>query len=87
MNGDDPEEGVRLLHRAYSLGAPDTHIDFYRDFAELSTAPMPPAWATSTRLVSPRSFPGNNVRRAPSSTSDAARALLRRPFARLIRAR
>ena len=35
MNGDDPEEGVRLLHRAYSLGAPDTHIDFYRDFAEL----------------------------------------------------
>ena len=34
MNGDDPEEGVRLLHRAYSLGAPDTHIDFYRDFAE-----------------------------------------------------
>jgi predicted TPR repeat methyltransferase len=35
MNGDGPEEGVRLLHRAYSLGAPDTHIDFYRDFAEL----------------------------------------------------
>ena len=35
MNGDDPEEGVRLLHRAYSLGAPDTHIDFYRDFAEI----------------------------------------------------
>ena len=35
MNGDDPEEGVRLLHRAYSLDAPDTHIDFYRDFAEL----------------------------------------------------
>ena len=35
MNGDDPDEGVRLLHRAYSLGAPDTHIDFYRDFAEL----------------------------------------------------
>ena len=35
MNGDDPEEGVRLLQRAYSLGAPDTHIDFYRDFAEL----------------------------------------------------
>ena len=35
MNGDDPKEGVRLLHRAYSLGAPDTHIDFYRDFAEL----------------------------------------------------
>ena len=35
MNGDDPEEGVRLLHRAYSLGAPDTHIEFYRDFAEL----------------------------------------------------
>ena len=35
MNGDDPEEGVRLLHRAYNLGAPDTHIDFYRDFAEL----------------------------------------------------
>ena len=35
MNGNDPEEGVRLLHRAYSLGAPDTHIDFYRDFAEL----------------------------------------------------
>ena len=35
MNGDDPEEGVRLLHRAYSLGAPDTHIDFYREFAEL----------------------------------------------------
>lgn len=35
MNGDDPEEGVRLLHRAYRLGAPDTHIDFYRDFAEL----------------------------------------------------
>ena len=35
MNGDDPEEGVRLLRRAYSLGAPDTHIDFYRDFAEL----------------------------------------------------
>ncbi|MCH2564787.1 MAG: methyltransferase domain-containing protein, partial [SAR116 cluster bacterium] len=34
-NGDDPEEGVRLLHRAYSLGAPKTHIDFYRDFAEL----------------------------------------------------
>ena len=35
MNGDDPEEGVRLLHRAYSPGAPATHIDFYRDFAEL----------------------------------------------------
>ena len=35
MNGDDPEEGLRLLHRAYSLGAPKTHIDFYRDFAEL----------------------------------------------------
>ena len=35
MNGDDQEEGVHLLHRAYSLGAPDTHIDFYRDFAEL----------------------------------------------------
>ena len=35
MNGDDLEEGVRLLHRAYSLGAPDTHIDFYRDFAKL----------------------------------------------------
>ena len=35
MNGDDPEEGVSLLHSAYSLGAPDTHIDFYRDFAEL----------------------------------------------------
>ena len=35
MNGDYPEEGVRLLHRAYSLGAPKTHIDFYRDFAEL----------------------------------------------------
>ena len=35
MNGDDPEGGVRLLHRAYSLDAPDTHIDFYRDFAEL----------------------------------------------------
>ena len=35
MNGDHPEEGVRLLHRAYSLGAPKTHIDFYRDFAEL----------------------------------------------------
>ena len=35
MNGDDPDGGVRLLHRAYSLGAPDTHIDFYRDFAEL----------------------------------------------------
>ena len=35
MDGDDSEEGVRLLHRAYRLGAPDTHIDFYRDFAEL----------------------------------------------------
>ena len=35
MNGDDLDEGVRLLHRAYSLGAPDTHIDFYREFAEL----------------------------------------------------
>ena len=35
MNGDDPDEGVRLLHRAYRLGSPDTHIDFYRDFAEL----------------------------------------------------
>ena len=35
MNGDNSKEGVRLLRRAYSLGAPDTHIDFYRDFAEL----------------------------------------------------
>ena len=35
MNGDNSEEGVRLLRRAYSLGAPDTHIDFYRYFAEL----------------------------------------------------
>ena len=35
MNGDQPDEGIRLLQRAYSLGAPDTHIDFYRDFAKL----------------------------------------------------
>lgn len=35
MNSDDPAEGIRLLHRAYCLGSPDTHIDFYRDFAEL----------------------------------------------------
>lgn len=34
MSGDDPIEGDRLLQRAYNLGAPDTHIDFYRDFAE-----------------------------------------------------
>jgi len=33
MGGDDPREGDRLLRRAYKLGAPDTHIDFYRDFA------------------------------------------------------
>jgi len=34
MSGDNPEEGDRLLQRAYNLGAPDTHIEFYRDFAE-----------------------------------------------------
>lgn len=34
MSGDDPKEGDRLLQRAYKLGAPDTHVDFYRDFAE-----------------------------------------------------
>ena len=34
MNGDDPKEGDRLLQQAYSLGTPDTHVDFYRDFAE-----------------------------------------------------
>lgn len=32
--GDDPKEGDRLLQRTYKLGAPDTHVDFYRDFAE-----------------------------------------------------
>ena len=35
MSGDDPKEGDRLLQRAYNLGAPDTHIDFYRDFAQM----------------------------------------------------
>jgi predicted TPR repeat methyltransferase len=34
MSGDDPTEGDRLLQRAYSLGAPDSHVDFYRDFAD-----------------------------------------------------
>jgi len=34
MNGDDATEGDRVLQVAYSLGSPDTHIDFYRDFAE-----------------------------------------------------
>lgn len=34
MSGDDPKEGDRLLQQAYSLGTPDTHVDFYRDFAE-----------------------------------------------------
>ena len=87
MNGDDPEEGVRLLHRAYSLGAPDTHIDFYRDFAELYDR----TYAASLGYIYPLGIAsvlsGQNVRREPSSTSGAARAWLRRPFARSIRTR
>ena len=34
MASDDAKDGSRLLERAYELGAPDTHIGFYRDFAD-----------------------------------------------------
>ena len=34
MTSDDAKDGSKLLERAYELGTPDSHISFYRDFAE-----------------------------------------------------
>ena len=82
MSGDDPKEGDRLLQQAYSLGTPDTHVDFYRDFAEYYDT----TYAASLGYIYPlgilRVLAGQRVRKDPSLISAAVPGWSLRPSAR-----